>query len=158
MVTITAQESTEPGAIPHGLLFASDALLLGRKTYEGFAEAWPARTGDDYSDRINSLPKYVASTTLQKTTWNATLIKDVVAGEVAKLKEQTGPSILKFGTGELDHTLMQHNLVDEFHFWLFPVVAGSGQRLFEGIDTMHLKLVDKTTFNSGIVVLKYSPK
>jgi len=142
----------------HNLLFSSDALLLGRKTYEGFAEAWPARSGDDYSDRINSLPKHVVSTTLQETRWNATLIKGDVAGEVAKLKEQTGRSILKFGTGELDHTLMQQNLVDEFHFWLFPVVAGSGQRLFEGIDTTHLKLVDKTAFNSGIVVLKYNPK
>ncbi len=85
-------------------------------------------------------------------------VKGDVAGEVAKLKEQTGRNILKFGTEELDHTLMQHDLVDEFHFWLFPVVAGSGQCLSEGIDTTHLKLVDKTTFNSGIVVLKYSPK
>lgn len=142
----------------HSLLFASDALLLGRQTYEGFAEAWPARTGDDYSDRINSLPKYVASTTLQETTWNATLIKGDVAGEVAMLKEQPGHDILKFGTGQLDRTLMEHNLVDEFHFWLFPVAVGSGQRLLEGIDATHLKLVDTTTFNSGIVVLKYTPK
>ena len=140
------------------LLFASDALLLGRKTYEGFAEAWPARTGDAYSDRINSLPKHVASTKLQETSWNATVIKGEVAEEVARLKEETGQSILKFGTGELDRTLMQHSLVDEFHFWLFPVIAGSGQRLFEGIDTTHLKLLEKTTFRSGIVVLVYSSK
>lgn len=141
-----------------GLLFDSDALLLGRETYEGFAEAWPSRPGGDYVDRINGLPKYVASTTLQQTEWNATLIRGDVAEEVAKLKQEEGQSILKFGTGELDRTLMQHNLVDEFHFWLFPVVAGSGQRLLDGIDTTHLKLLDTTRFNSGIVVLAYGPK
>jgi dihydrofolate reductase len=138
------------------LLFAADALLLGRETYEGFAQAWPSRTGDEYSDRINSLPKYVASTTLQETTWNATLIRGDIAGEVATLKQQPGQNILKFGTGVLDRTLMQHNLVDEFHFWLFPVAAGSGQRLFDGIDTTHLKLRDTTRFSTGIVVLVYT--
>src|SRR6266496_4029718 len=104
----------------HDLLFAADALLLGRKTYEGFVQAWPSRTGD-FSDRINGMPKYVASRTLEDATWNATLIKDDVAEEVARLKEQPGQNLLKFGTGELDHTLVQHRLVDEFHFWLFPV-------------------------------------
>jgi len=147
----------EHGKYAHGLLFAADVLLLGRETYEGFAKAWPSRT-DDYSDRINGLPKYVASTTLQETTWNATLLRGDVADEVAKLKQQPGQNILKFGTGELDRTLMQHNLVDEFHFWLFPVVAGSGQRLFDGTNTTHLKLVNTTTFRSGIAVLTYTPK
>jgi dihydrofolate reductase len=130
----------------------------GRKTYEGFAEAWPSRTGDEYSDRINSLPKYVASTTLRETKWNATLISGDVADEVAKLKQQPGQNILKFGTGELDRALTQHNLIDEFHFWCFPVFAGSVQRLFDGFDTTHLKLVDTTTFSTGIVVHVYSPK
>ena len=139
------------------LLFAADALLLGRETYEGFAEAWPARTGDEYADRINSLPKLVASNTLQEAAWNATLIKEDVAEEVAKLKDQPGQNILKFGTGELDRTLIEHNLIDEFHFWLFPVAAGSGQRLFDGIDTTHLQLVNTTRFGSGIVVLTYTP-
>ena len=99
-----------------------------------------------------------ASTTLQETTWNATLIAGDLADEVAKLKQQSGQNILKFGTGELDRTLMPHNLVDEFHFWLFPVVAGSGQRLFDGLDTTHLNLLGTTTFSSGIVVLTYTPK
>ncbi|MBA3764581.1 MAG: dihydrofolate reductase family protein [Actinobacteria bacterium] len=139
------------------LLFAADALLLGRETYEGFAEAWPARTGDEYADRINSLPKLVASTTLLEATWNATLIKEGVAEEVAKLKDQPGQNILKFGTGELDRTLIEHNLIDEFHFWLFPVAAGSGQRLFDGTDTTHLQLVNTTRLGSGIVVLTYTP-
>jgi dihydrofolate reductase len=139
------------------LLFAADALLLGRATYEGFAEAWPSRTGDDYSDRINSLPKYVASRTLQEATWNATIIKGDVAEEVAGLKQEPGENILKFGTGELDRTLIAHELIDEFHFWVFPVLAGSGQRLIEGIDTTHLKLVDTTPFSTGIVVHTYAP-
>jgi dihydrofolate reductase len=111
----------------HDLLWASDALLLGRGTHEVFAEAWPTRPSDEYVDRINSLPKYVASKTLRETKWNATVIEGDIAGEVAKLKQQPGQNILKFGTGELDRTLMQHNFVDEFHFWLFPVAAGSGQ-------------------------------
>lgn len=148
----------------HSLLFAADALLLGRLTYETFAEAWPGRAGgrgpapDDYTDRINSLPKYVASTTLKETTWNASLLTGDVTEEVAKLKQGSGENILKFGTGELDRTLMEHKLVDEFHFWLFPVAVGTGDRLFDGIDMTHLKLVDTTTFTSGIVVLVYAPQ
>jgi dihydrofolate reductase len=141
----------------HDLLFATDALLLGRKTYEGFAEAWPPRSGNEFADRINGLPKYVASTTLQQVKWNATLLGADIAGEVASLKQQEGGNILKYGTGELDRTLMQHDLVDEFHFWVFPVAAGSGQRLFDGIDTTHLRLRDTTRFGSGIVVLTYTP-
>jgi dihydrofolate reductase len=141
----------------YDLLFSADALLLGRKTYEGFAQAWPGRTGDDYSDRINSMPKYVASRTLRDPTWNATVIDGDVAEALAKLKEEPGLNILKFGTGELDKALVEHRLVDEFHIWLFPVAVGSGGRLFEGIETT-LGLVDTTTFGSGIVVLRYAPK
>ena len=140
------------------LLFSADALLLGRVTYEGFAEAWPPRAGDEFADRINGLPKYVASRTLEEATWNATIIRGDVAEEVARLKEQPGESILKFGTGELDRTLLAHDLVDEFHFWIFPVLAGGGQRLIEGVETTHLKLVETTTFSTGLVVHAYAPK
>jgi len=139
------------------LLSAADALLLGRVTYEGFAQAWPSRTGD-FADRFNSLPKYVASNTLKEATWNATILEGDVAEEVAKLKDEPGKNILKFGTGGLDQALMARNLVDEFHFWLFPVVVGTGQRLFDGFDVTHLNLVDTTRFASGIVVLTYTPK
>jgi len=139
------------------LLFDSDALLLGRITYEGFAQAWPSRTGDDYSDRINNMPKYVASTTLTEASWNSTLLRGDVAAEVTRLKDQPGKDILKFGTGILDRALLEHKLVDEYHFWLFPVFTGSGQRLFEGFGTTHLKLVNTTSFKSGIVVIVYSP-
>jgi dihydrofolate reductase len=147
----------EHSAYARDLLFAADALLLGRKTYDGFAASWPGRTGDEYSDRINSLPKYVASTTVKEATWNATVIDSDVAEAVARLKEEPGENILKFGTGELDATLVQHKLVDEFHFWLFPVAAGKGDRLFEGVETT-LELMDSTTFSNGIVVLTYAPK
>ena len=111
-----------------------DAFLLGRVTYEKFAARWPQIKDDDYFDRINSLPKFVASKTLRETTWNATLIKGDVADEVSKLKNQPGKNIMKYGTGQLDRTLIQRNLVDEFHFSIFPIAVGSGQRLFDGID------------------------
>lgn len=140
------------------LLFSSDALLLGRATYESFAEAWPARSGDDFTDRINSMPKYVASTTLKETKWNASLLGPDVPGEVAKLKDQPGQTILKYGTGEFDRTLLEHNLVDEFHFWVFPVAVGGGDRLFDGFATTHLELWRTSTFSTGIVVHVYGPK
>jgi dihydrofolate reductase len=138
------------------LLFASDAMLLGRNTYEGFAAAWPKRGGDDFTDRFNSMPKYVASKTLTETTWNASVIHGDTAAEVAKLKADQ--DLVKYGTGELDRTLLQHKLVDEYHFWLFPVMVGSGTRLFDGFDLAHLQLTDTTRFASGIVVLVYTPK
>jgi dihydrofolate reductase len=140
------------------LIKAADALLLGRETYEGFAVAWPSRTGE-IADRFNELPKYVASRTLTDATWNAEIIKGDVADAVARLKEGSGGDILKYGTGELDRTLLEHGLVDEFHFWVFPVLAGVGTRLtIAGIETTHLKLLDSTTFESGIVVHVLGPK
>lgn len=148
----------EHNAYASKLLFAADALLLGRATYEGFAQAWPTRSGDPFTEKINAMPKFVASNTLQSATWNSTVIRGDVVAEVTRLKEQPGDNLLKFGTGVLDKTLMQHNLVDEFHFWMFPVAAGKGDRLFDGFDLMHLKLIDTTTFGSGIVVLVYGPK
>ncbi|GAA5064291.1 dihydrofolate reductase [Thermocatellispora tengchongensis] len=138
---------------------SADALLLGRVTYEGFAEAWSGREGPE-AEHMNAMPKYVASRTLTETTWNATLLKGDVAEEVAKLKEQPGRNIVKWGTGELDRTLVEHGLIDEFHFWYFPVIVGAGKHLFEGagFDTTHLKLADVNRFGSGIVVHVYVPK
>ena len=135
------------------------AMLLGRVTYEGFAESWSSREGG-FADQMNAIPKYVASRTLTETTWNATLLKGDVAEEVAKLKEQPGGTIVKWGTGELDRTLVEHGLVDEFHFWYFPVILGAGKHLFEGagFDTTHLKLADITRFESGLAVHVYVPK
>jgi dihydrofolate reductase len=142
------------------LLYDSEALLLGRKTYDGFAPAWSSRSGDPFTERINAMPKYVASRTLTDPTWNSTVIGgEDVAADVARLKKRSTQNLLKYGTGELSKTLLKSGLVDEFHFWIFPVVAGTGDRLFEGgLDLTHLQLVDSTTFKSGIVVHVYSPK
>ncbi len=145
----------EHAAYARELLFDADALLLGRKTYEGFVQAWPSRDGE-YADRINALPKHVASRTLTETSWNATLLEGEAGEAIPKLKaEAAGGSILKFGTGELDRALVENRLVDELHLWMFPVVAGAGTRLLDGIDTTHFKLAGTTTFASGIVVLRY---
>jgi dihydrofolate reductase len=145
----------EHAAYAAKLLTEADALLLGRKTYEGFAEAWPQRGGDPFTDRINSMPKYVASRTLRETTWNATLLGGDPAEEVAKLKADQ--NLLKYGTGELDRTLLAEGLVDELHVWVFPVLAARGDSLIEGLPTTHLRLVETTPFGSGIVVNTYTP-
>jgi dihydrofolate reductase len=141
-------------------LFASDALLLGRVTYQGFAAAWPSMTDEaGFADRMNNLPKFVVSTTLEEAEWNnSSLIKENVAEEVARLKQQPGQDILIYGGGELVHTLMQHDLIDEYRIWVHPVVLGSGKRLFrDGSDTKVLRLVETKTFSSGVVVLAYQP-
>ena len=140
-------------------LFACDALLLGRRTYEGFAAAWPNMPGTgEYGERMNSLPKYVASTTLSEVTWNASLIKGNLAEEVSRLKQQPGQDIVIFGSGQLVHTLTRQDLIDEYRLMVFPVVLGSGKRLFpEGSGPKVLKLGETRTFSSGVVVLTYQP-
>ncbi|MQA07815.1 MAG: hypothetical protein GEU98_04520 [Pseudonocardiaceae bacterium] len=142
------------------LLGDADAHLMGRVTAEGFKDAWTSREGPS-ADMFNKKPKYVASRTVTEIDWNATtVLKGDVAEEVAKLKEQPGTNIVKWGTGELDKTLVEHGLIDEFHFWYYPVIIGAGKHLFEGagFDTTHLKLADVNRFDSGIVVHIYVPK
>jgi dihydrofolate reductase len=138
-------------------LFASDALLLGRVTYEEFVASWPLRSGDPFTDRMNSLPKFVASTTLEEPLeWNATLLKGDVAVEVAKLKQQPGQDILIYGSGELVNTLMQHNLIDVYRVMLYPLALGTGKRFFkEGGDKTTLTLTDVSTNDAGVVMLTY---
>jgi dihydrofolate reductase len=140
-------------------LFASDALLLGRVTYQGFAAAWPSRTDEQgYADRMNSLPKYVVSTTLDKAEWNNTrLIKTNVAGQVSELKQQSGGNILLFGSGALVQTLLQNYLVDEYALLVYPVALGKGKHLFKDGSKATLKLVETKTFSSGVVALVYHP-
>ena len=105
----------------HAQLADMDAFVLGRVTYEKFAAAWSPVSGDPYLDRINRLPKFVASASLRETTWNATLIHGDAAAEVARLKSRPGKTLLKYGTGQLDRTLISHSLIDEFHFSVFPL-------------------------------------
>jgi dihydrofolate reductase len=140
------------------LTLKAGALLLGRKTYEIFAAHWP-RVGDHdpIAAKLNSVPKYVASRTLDEVTWNnSTLIKGDVAEAVAALKEQGGAEIQVTGSGELIQTLMEHDLVDEYRLWVFPVVLGEGKRLFaRGAVPAALKLVDTKTSSTGVAVYMY---
>jgi dihydrofolate reductase len=143
------------------LLFESDALLLGRVTYEGFAAAWPGRggQGDAYADRVNSIPKYIASKTLKTLEWeNSHLLEGDVVDAVAKLKQEPSENILLFGSPTLLRTLARHGLVDEYRLWIDPIVVGKGRRLFEdGVDPAVLKLADVTDFGSGVIALCYTP-
>jgi dihydrofolate reductase len=139
-------------------LFASDALLLGRVTYQEFAAAWPSTTDETgFANRMNGLPKYVVSTTLDTVEWNnSTLITGDIAEAVTALKQQPGQDILLCGSANLLHTLMQRDLIDEYRLLVHPVVVGSGKRLFkDGSETKALRLVDATPFSSGIVALSY---
>jgi dihydrofolate reductase len=139
------------------LLLTPEALLMGRITYEGFAEVWPTREGK-MADHINRMPKYVASKTLKEPlAWNATLIKGDVAAEIGKLKQEPGKALLQYGLGELTNTMLRHGLVDEVRLLVFPFTFGKGQRTFENIDTTTFKLLDTKTFTSGAVVLTYQP-
>jgi dihydrofolate reductase len=137
-----------------------DAFLLGRVTYEKFAATWSQIKGDPYFDRINSLPKFVASTTLKDTTWNATLLQGDTAEAVRRLKRQPGKDIVKYGTGSFDRTLIEHGLIDEFHFSIFPVALGTGRRLFEGVspNLPKLKLTGTKALSNGVVALTYVPE
>lgn len=140
------------------LLFMPDALLMGRETYQGFAQVWPTREGKS-ADRINSMPKYVASRTLKEPlTWNATLIKGDVAEELRKLKQTHGNALLQYGVGELTQTMLKAQLVDEFRLLVFPFAFGEGPRLFAQMGVNTLKLVETKTFSSGVVALHYEPQ
>lgn len=135
------------------------ALLLGRTTYEGFAEAWPERE-DEFADKFNSMPKHVVSTTLSDPDWNnSKVIGGDVAAEVEKLKQDVDGEIQVAGSVTLVRTLIEHGLVDEYHLMLFPVVLGSGKRLFaEGLPKTPLMLTDvKPVGPDGVVVLAYVP-
>jgi dihydrofolate reductase len=141
-------------------LLANDALLLGRTTYEIFVAAWPSRTGE-FADRMNSLPKYVVSSTLDKVEWNNShLIQDTthLVEEVLKLKQQPGKDILLTGSADLFHTLREHNLIDEYHFMVYPMILGSGKRLFQEGSSIPLRLVKSQTLSAGVVVLIYHPQ
>jgi dihydrofolate reductase len=155
--------SPDGDALNRELLFGADALLLGRRTYEGLSAAYTAMAvGEpgpmsDFVGRMNAIPKYVASTTLRTAGWNATVLDGDVARQVAELKREPGRTILKYGTGPLDRTLLAHGLIDELHVWIVPVTIGPGQRLFEDVDPASLTLTGTRTLSTGVVVLTYAP-
>ena len=142
------------GAIAKDGLFAADALLLGRVTYEHFAAAWPGMTDEEgFAERMNSIPKFVASTTLGDAEWNATVIRDV-STEVPELKQQR--DLLVMGSGRLVQALREDNLVDEYEIWIHPILLGAGIRLFgQAADMTMLTLSGTKTTDKGITVLTF---
>lgn len=137
---------------------ASDALLLGRVTYQGFAAAWP-ESKDEGAVYFNNVPKYVVSTTLDTGEWNnSRLIKDNVAAEIAKLKQQDGKDITVHGSATLVQTLIHHDLVDRYRLLVYPVVQGKGKRLFQEGASTTLKLLESQSFSSGVTALVYEPE
>jgi len=138
--------------------FESDALLLGRVTYEGFAAAWPSRQGE-FADKFNTMPKYVVSSTLEEPGWNnTTVLQGDVVEEVSKLKQAVDGDIVVHGSARLVQTLVEHDLVDELRLMVFPVVLGSGKRLFgDTSDKKPLGLADSKMVGDGVAILTYQP-
>ncbi len=136
----------------------SEALLLGRKTYEGFAAAWPSRDGE-FADKFNNMPKYVVSSTLTDPEWsNSTVIGSDLAAEVSRLKAELDGDIVVHGSAQLVQGLVDEGLVDELRLMVFPVVLGSGKRLFdETSDKRPLRLADSKIVGDGVAILTYTP-
>jgi dihydrofolate reductase len=137
---------------------ASDALLLGRTTYEGFAEAWPQRDGE-FADKFNGMPKYVVSSTLRDPEWtNSTVVAGDLADAVADIKARHDGDIVVHGSAQLAQALLAQDLVDELRLMVFPVVLGSGKRLFDDDgDRKPLRLTDSTMVGDGVAILVYQP-
>jgi len=138
--------------------FSSEALLLGRVTYEGFAAAWPSREGE-FADKFNSMPKYVVSSTLDEPEWNnSTVLKGDITEEVGKLRREQEDDIVVHGSAQLVQALIENDLVDEFRLMVYPVVLGSGKRLFgDTSDGKPLRLVDSKVVGDGVAILIYRP-
>ncbi len=146
-------------------LFAADALLLGRKTYESLSRAYLGIAQDgsgpsrDFVARMNSIPKYIASRTLKQANWNASVIHGDLAEEVKALKAQAGKDIVKYGTGSVDRFLFDQHLIDLFCLIIYPFALGHGLHLFEDVEpAMHMNLSDMRRFRNGTLVLEYIPQ
>jgi dihydrofolate reductase len=135
---------------------ATEALLLGRVTYEGFAAAWPSREGE-FADKFNNMPKYVVSNTLEDPEWNNSTVISNAVDEVAKLRDEIGGDIVVHGSAQLVQTLIENNLVDELRLMVFPVVLGSGKRLFGDSGKKNLQLTDSKVVGDGVAILTYRP-
>jgi dihydrofolate reductase len=150
----------EAGQFKWDELQASDALLLGRKTYEGFAAAWPSMTDDvGFADKMNIMPKYVVSSTLDHCDWSGSLL---LAGDVVEkvrtLKKEPGGDLLLSGSAQLFNMLKHEDVIDRYRLMVHPLILGTGRRLFaEGAEQKALKLAHTQTFSSGIVILEYEP-
>ncbi len=155
---IFAFHSPDVSAYLDELLFMPDALLMGKATYEAFAQIWPTRQGRA-ADKINAMPKYVASRTLKEPLqWNSALLQGDAAEAIRKLKQEPGGNLLQYGVGELTQTMLKHGLVDEVRIVMFPFTFGQGARIFDGMDVSQLKLLETRTFASGAMALHYQPQ
>ncbi len=136
----------------------AEALLLGRRTYEGFAAAWPSREGE-FAAKFNGMPKYVVSSTLENPEWNnSTVLKGDLVEEVSRLRDTAAGDVYVHGSAQLVQALVEHDLVDELRLMVFPVVLGSGKRLFDGTsDKKRLRLAESRTVGDGVTILIYQP-
>ena len=136
-----------------------EAFLMGRVTYEYFRNTWGSAAGGPLSERINAMPKHVASRTLSEPAWNATLLGPDLVGAIEQLKAQPGKDLIKWGLSRLDDTLLRAALIDELQVWFMPVVVGAGQRLFEDVDTSSVAftLTHVREFTNGSVIHTYTP-
>ena len=155
----TGVEDERFGVIQTELLLSCDALIMGRRTYEGFAPVWPTRSGDPLSDRINTMPKYVVSSTLRDPEWNnTTVISDDPVAAIRELKAQPGQDIIQYGFGQLSHALVEAGLLDELHLWIHPLLVGKGgpaDLLYRDNQLTTFELTEAIPLKSGIVVVSY---
>jgi dihydrofolate reductase len=141
------------------LLLSCDAVLMGRRTYDGFAPVWPTRSGDPYSDRINTMRKYVVSTSLKDRAWAITKVIDSdVVGALNDLKQSPGQDIVQYGIGPVTRLMIEHELLDELQLWVHPLALGrgAGELPFAGIPTTAFELLDQTALSDGQVILRYA--
>jgi dihydrofolate reductase len=147
------------GQIATDLLSSCDAVLMGRRTYDVFAPVWPTRSGDPYSDRINTMPKYVVSTTLEDPQWaNTRVIDGGVAERVGDLKTSSSGNIVQYGFGPVTRLLLEHGLLDELQLWVHPLIVGRAapeDRLFADGPAVGFELADTTPLSDGTVILSY---
>jgi dihydrofolate reductase len=147
------------GQIQTDLALSCDAMLMGRRTYDSFAAAWPTRSGDPLSDQFNAMPKYVVSTTLKDPQWNNTKVIDgEVVGEIRRMKQATGKNIVQYGFGAVSRLLLEHGLLDELRLWIHPLILGQGtpsDLLFGAAPSVGFRLTDATTLSDGTAILSY---
>ena len=150
-------QSDDTGEFNSAVLFDADAMLLGRVTYEGFAAAWPSRSGDPFTDKFNAMPKYVVSSTLERADWNnSTIVSDDVVEQVRALREEQ--NLLVWGSPTLVQTLIDHDLVDEYVLLVSPIIRGKGIRLFRDAGDQHdLRITEATVLGGGMLALRMTP-
>lgn len=157
-VEIFKYHSDDVAGYLHSLLLDADALIMGRKTYEFFAQVWPERN-DENALKINPMPKHVASRKLSPPLkWNASLIQGDLVEEIRRLKRDPGNSLLQYGIGELTNTLLKNDLIDEIRLMVFPFTFRQGERWFDVIDACNFQLLETKSFSSGVLLLRYQPR